>query len=53
MKIAHQATPWLTLSNDTRAAAYSRYFQYTTVDTCEFTIAAPDSHATSTNYCSA
>ncbi len=51
MKIAHQATPWLTLSNDTRAAAYARYFQYTTVDTCEFTI--PPHTGTSTNYCSA
>jgi catecholate siderophore receptor len=44
MKLDHQATPWLTLSNDTRAAAYSRYFQYTTVDTCDFTVA--------TNFCS-
>jgi len=44
MKIAHQATPWLTLSNDSRAAAYSRYFQYTTTDTCDFTAA--------TNFCS-
>ena len=51
MKIAHQATPWLTLSNDTRAAWYTRYFQYTTVDTCEFTI--PPNTGTSTNYCSA
>jgi catecholate siderophore receptor len=39
MKIAHQAAPWLSLSNDTRAAAYSRYFQYTTVDSCDFTAA--------------
>jgi catecholate siderophore receptor len=39
MKLAHQATPWLSLSNDTRAAAYSRYFAYTTVDTCDFTAA--------------
>jgi len=39
MKIAHQAAPWLTLSNDTRAAAYKRYFQYTTVDSCDFTAA--------------
>ena len=44
MKLAHQATPWLTLSNDTRAAAYSRYFQYTTIDRCDFTVA--------TNFCS-
>jgi catecholate siderophore receptor len=39
MKLDHQATSWLSLSNDTRAAAYSRYFQYTTVDTCDFTAA--------------
>ena len=51
MKISHQATPWLTLSNDTRAAWYTRYFQYTTVDTCEFSI--PPNTGTSTNYCSA
>lgn len=44
MKLAHQATPWLTLSNDTRVASYSRYFQYTTVDRCDFTSA--------TNFCS-
>jgi catecholate siderophore receptor len=44
MKLAHQATPWLTLSNDSRAAAYSRYFQYTTTDTCDFNAA--------TNFCS-
>ena len=44
MKLAHRATPWLTLSNDSRAAAYSRYFHYTTTDTCDFTAA--------TNFCS-
>ncbi|HYS45537.1 MAG TPA: TonB-dependent receptor, partial [Rhizomicrobium sp.] len=44
MKLAHQATPWLTLSNDSRVAAYSRYFQYTTIDRCDFTVA--------TNFCS-
>jgi len=44
MKLAHQATPWLTLSNDTRVAAYSRYFQYTTIDRCDSTVA--------TNFCS-
>jgi len=44
MKLAHQATPWLTLSNDARVAAYSRYFQYTTIDRCDFAIA--------TNFCS-
>jgi catecholate siderophore receptor len=56
MKWAHQAAPWLTLTNDTRAAAYKRYFQYTTVDTCEFTIppgTQTSANATSTNYCSA
>ncbi|HET7086740.1 MAG TPA: TonB-dependent receptor [Rhizomicrobium sp.] len=44
MKLAHQATPWLTLSNDARVAVYSRYFQYTTIDRCDFTLA--------TNFCS-
>src|SRR5882757_1217348 len=44
MKLAHQATPWLALSNDSRVAAYSRYFQYTTIDRCDFTVA--------TNFCS-
>jgi len=44
MKLAHQATPWLTLSNDARVAVYSRTFQYTTIDRCDFTIA--------TNFCS-
>ena len=44
MKLAHQATPWLTLSNDSRVAVYSRYFQYTTIDRCDFTSA--------TNFCS-
>lgn len=44
MKIAHQATPWLTLSNDSRAAAYSRYFSYSSTDSCDFTAA--------TNFCS-
>ena len=56
VKWAHQAAPWLALTNDTRAAAYKRYFQYTTVDTCEFTIppnTQTSANATSTNYCSA
>lgn len=44
MKIVHQATPWLTLSNDTRAAAYARYFSYSSTDTCASTVA--------TNFCS-
>jgi len=39
MKLAHQATPWLALTNDSRAAVYRRYFQYTTVDGCDFTAA--------------
>ena len=34
---------WLTLENDTRAAVYSRDFRYSSVDTCDNTIA--------TNYC--
>jgi catecholate siderophore receptor len=56
MKFASQLAPWLTFTNDTRAAAYKRYFQYTTVDTCEFTIppgTQTSANATSTNYCSA
>jgi catecholate siderophore receptor len=56
MKWANQAAPWLTLSNDTRAASYARYFAYTTVDTCEFLIppgTQTSANATSTNYCSA
>jgi len=56
MKWAHQASPWLTLTNDARAVAYTRYFQYTTVDGCEFTIppnTQTSANATSTNYCSA
>jgi catecholate siderophore receptor len=44
MKLTHQAAPWLTLSNDARVAVYSRYFQYTTIDRCDFTLA--------TNFCS-
>src|SRR4051812_27216291 len=43
MKLAHQAAPWLTLNNDARVAVYSRYFQYTPIDRCDFTIA--------TNFC--
>lgn len=46
MKLAHQATPWLTLSNDIRAAAYKRYFQYTTVDSCDFTAATDNCSGT-------
>jgi catecholate siderophore receptor len=36
-KITHVANEWLTLQNDVRAAAYSRYFQYTTIDRCDTT----------------
>jgi len=43
-RLNHQATPWLTLTSDTRVGVYSRYFQYTTVDRCDSTIA--------TNFCS-
>src|SRR5262249_45573981 len=42
-KISHTANDWLTIGNDTRVAVYSRYFQYTTVDRCDTTIA--------TNFC--
>jgi catecholate siderophore receptor len=38
-KITHVANEWLTLQNDARAAVYSRYFQYTTIDRCDTTIA--------------
>jgi catecholate siderophore receptor len=38
-RLNHQATPWLTLTSDTRVGVYSRYFQYTTVDRCDFTSA--------------
>ena len=34
-RLSHQATPWLTINNDTRVGIYSRYFQYTTVDRCD------------------
>ncbi|HEX2591580.1 MAG TPA: TonB-dependent receptor [Rhizomicrobium sp.] len=48
-RLNYQANDWLTLSNDTRYALYSRYFQYTTVDRCDFL----DGIATnSTNNCS-
>jgi catecholate siderophore receptor len=38
-RITHVANEWLTLQNDVRAAAYSRYFQYTTIDRCDTTVA--------------
>jgi catecholate siderophore receptor len=43
-KLTHNATDWLTLTNDTRVAAYSRDFRYTPTDRCDNTAA--------TNYCS-
>ena len=33
-RLVHKAAPWLTLTSDTRFGAYSRYFQYTTLDQC-------------------
>jgi catecholate siderophore receptor len=36
-KITHVANDWLTIENDARAAVYSRYFQYTTIDRCDTT----------------
>jgi catecholate siderophore receptor len=42
-KISHVATPWLTLENDVRLATYARDFRYSSVDSCDNTIA--------TNYC--
>jgi catecholate siderophore receptor len=38
-RITHVANEWLTIQNDARAAVYSRYFQYTTVDRCDTTAA--------------
>jgi catecholate siderophore receptor len=38
-KITHVANDWLTIQNDARAAVYSRYFQYTTIDRCDTTTA--------------
>ncbi|MBQ1543518.1 MAG: TonB-dependent receptor [Caulobacteraceae bacterium] len=34
VRLTHKAAPWLTLTSDSRVGAYSRYFQYTTVDQC-------------------
>ena len=39
-KLSHVATPWLTLENDFRAAVYSRDFRYSSVDSCDNTIAS-------------
>ncbi|MBS0280082.1 MAG: TonB-dependent receptor [Proteobacteria bacterium] len=38
-KLTHVAADWLTVENDIRGAAYSRYFQYTTIDRCDTTAA--------------
>ena len=43
-KITHTVNDWLTVENDARYAKYSRYFQYTTIDRCDATVA--------TNFCS-
>ena len=43
-KLTHVVNDWLTLENDARYASYSRYFQYTTIDRCDATVA--------TNFCS-
>ena len=42
-KLSHVATSWLTLENDTRGAVYARDFRYSSVDTCDNSIAS--------NYC--
>ena len=42
-KISHVATDWLTIENDLRLATYARDFRYSSVDSCDNTIA--------TNYC--
>jgi catecholate siderophore receptor len=39
-KLTHVATPWLTLENDTRVAVYSRDFRYSSVDSCDNTVAS-------------
>ncbi len=38
-KISHVATPWLTIENDLRYATYTRNFRYSSVDSCDNTIA--------------
>jgi catecholate siderophore receptor len=43
-KLSHTVNDWLTIQNDARVAWYARYFQYTTVDRCDATVA--------TNFCS-
>lgn len=39
-RMIHNVSDWLTLENDARVAVYSRYFQYTPVDSCDATCAA-------------
>lgn len=34
VRLAHEAAPWLTLTSDSRGGVYSRYFQYSTTDSC-------------------
>jgi catecholate siderophore receptor len=41
-RFSHQATPWLTVTNDTRLGLYSRYFRYTSVDRCDATTGTND-----------
>jgi catecholate siderophore receptor len=36
-RLSHRAGSWLTLTSDSRAGFYSRYFQYTTIDRCDST----------------
>jgi len=43
LRLAHTASDWLSLSNDTRVAVYSRDFRYTPTDRCDNTV--------STGYC--
>jgi catecholate siderophore receptor len=38
-RLTHRANDWLTITSDTRAGFYSRYFQYTTIDRCDSTSA--------------
>ncbi len=42
-KLTHNATDWLTLTNDMRVAAYQRDFRYTPTDSCDNT--------STTNFC--
>jgi len=39
LRLAHTASDWLSLSNDTRLAVYSRDFRYTPTDRCDNTVA--------------